>query len=213
MRIRVSGKGRAAALGVMAAMLAACASEPVRTYRAPAPASVAQITPPLRPPAAPSVDGDFSFVPFDASNAPRVAYDGPPSECVPFARAASGVAIFGDAVTWWAQADGRYPRSSTPAEGSVFVMRGYSDDKRGHVAVVEEVVSPRLIRIDQANWLHEGEISYRVPVLDVSVANDWSQVRVWYVPDNHWGGRVYEADGFIHPIPLLSPSNALTPIS
>ncbi|MGC8159731.1 hypothetical protein ACP3WZ_24715, partial [Salmonella enterica] len=34
-------------------------------------------------------------------------------ECVPFARAASGIQIYGDAWTWWGQAAGRYRRGDT----------------------------------------------------------------------------------------------------
>ena len=125
---------------------------------------------------------------------------------MPFARSASGVDLYGDASTWWMQADGKYPRSNTPAVGSVLVMHGYSDDTRGHVAVVSAIVSDRIIRVDQANWLNQGEISLSVPVVDVSPNNDWSEVRVWYIPDNHWGGRVYTADGFIHPFALQASS-------
>ncbi len=32
--------------------------------------------------------------------------------------------------------------------------------------------------------------------------NDWSQVRVWHIPGGYWGGRTYEARGFIHPYQL-----------
>jgi len=123
-------------------------------------------------------------------------------QCVPFAREASGVEIFGDANTWWMRAAGRYPRSSHPAVGSVLVLQGYRTSARGHVAVVTAIESPRLIRVDHANWLNGGEISVAVPVMDVSSANDWSQVRVWHIPGGHWGGRVYAAEGFIHPFTL-----------
>jgi surface antigen len=123
-------------------------------------------------------------------------------QCVPFARNASGIQIFGDANTWWRQAEGRYPRSHSPSPGSVFVMRGYNNPGRGHVAVVTEIISSRVIRVDHANWLNGGEISVGVPVLDVSPDNDWSEVRVWHVPNSHWGGRVYETEGFIHPFTL-----------
>jgi surface antigen len=136
--------------------------------------------------------------PFSRSNAPRVLESAARLQCVPFARRASGVDIYGDAYTWWAQAEGRYPRSSVPAPGSVLVMRGYNDPNRGHVAVVSEVVSDRIIRVDQANWLNREETSLSVPVLDVSPNNDWSEVRVWYIPGQHWGGRVYQVQGFIH---------------
>lgn len=126
-----------------------------------------------------------------------------PLQCVPFARQASGIEIYGDAYTWWTQAEGRYPRSSIPAAGSVLVLRGYNDAARGHVAVVTEVVSEREILVDQANWMNQGEITRRVPVMDVSLANDWSEVRVWWIPTNAWGGRVYQGQGFIHPMPVL----------
>jgi hypothetical protein len=36
-----------------------------------------------------------------------------------------------------------------------------------------------------------------VPVMDVSEAGDWSEVRVWNVPGRHWGGRTYRVQGFI----------------
>ena len=43
-------------------------------------------------------------------------------QCVPFARAASGIQIYGDAWTWWRQADGRYQRTHAPKVGSVIVF-------------------------------------------------------------------------------------------
>ncbi len=118
-------------------------------------------------------------------------------QCVPFARAASGVEIYGDASTWWNQARDRYERTHAPEDGSVLVMRGYEDAKRGHVALVRERVSPRLIVVDHANWLNQGEISSDVPVRDVSEAGDWSQVQVWNPEAGHWGARVYPVQGFI----------------
>lgn len=127
-----------------------------------------------------------------------------PLQCVPFAREHSGVEIYGNANTWWNQAAGRYPRSNSPAPGSVFVMRGYRDDTRGHVAVVTEIVSPRVIRVNQANWLNRGEITLSVPVMDVSPNNDWTEVRVWYIPNEQWGARTYLARGFIHPFALMA---------
>jgi hypothetical protein len=118
-------------------------------------------------------------------------------QCVPFARRESGVEIFGNANTWWQQAAGRYETSQRPSEGAVLVLYGYSSATRGHVAVVKEVVSPRLIIVDHANWLNGGEITRDVPVMDVSDAGDWSEVRVWHVPGRHWGGRTYDVQGFI----------------
>ena len=44
-------------------------------------------------------------------------------QCVPFARAASGIQIYGDAWTWWDQAEGRYQRGETPRVGAVVALR------------------------------------------------------------------------------------------
>ncbi len=141
------------------------------------------------------------------SGDPRVETPAAPLQCVPFARAASGIEIYGDANTWWMQAEGRYPRSHTPAPGSVLVMRGYQTDARGHVAVVTQILSSRQILVDQANWMNGGEVARGVPVMDVSPDNDWSEVRVWWIPTRSWGARVYEAFGFIHPLPLSFASS------
>jgi surface antigen len=121
-------------------------------------------------------------------------------QCVPFARRESGVELFGNANTWWSQAKDRYETSEDPDEGSVMVLEGYATTARGHVAVVREIVSPRLIIVDHANWLNGGEITRDVPVRDVSAAGDWSEVQVWHVPGRHWGGRTYQVQGFIQNI-------------
>lgn len=144
-----------------------------------------------RAPAPPEIDA-----------APRVVDYAANLQCVPFARRESGVEIYGNANTWWRQAAGRYARSHTPAPGSVLVVHGYNNPRRGHVAVVRRIESDRVIIIDQANWLNGGEISVGVPVLDVSPNNDWSEIRVWHIPGAHWGGRVYDVEGFIHPFTL-----------
>lgn len=186
------GKGginpaRALCLGLMVAFLAACASTPAPVDHTGLRGRVTQSLPPP---------------PYDPAEPPRVADYSSRLQCVPYARTASGIEIYGNANTWWQQAEGRYPRSGMPASGSVLVMRGYNTTRRGHVAYVTHVESSRLIRVDQANWLNAGEITVGVPVLDVSPNNDWSQVRVWHVPGGHWGGRVYQAQGFIHPFTL-----------
>ena len=119
-------------------------------------------------------------------------------QCVPFARQEAGVEIYGNANTWWQQAAAAgYDREERPSEGAVIVLRGYGTSARGHVGVVREVVSDRMIIVDHANWLNGGEITRNVPVRDVSPNNDWSQVQVWHVPGRHWGGRTYNVQGFI----------------
>jgi hypothetical protein len=117
--------------------------------------------------------------------------------CVEYARMRSGLAVFGDAKTWWARAKDLYARVSHPVEEAVMVFAGSKRLKRGHVAVVTHIVSPREIIVDQANWQNKGEIDHATPVLDVSRNNDWSLVRVWDIPSASFGGRVYRISGFI----------------
>jgi hypothetical protein len=121
-----------------------------------------------------------------------------PQQCVPYARQVSGIQIRGDARTWWRQAEGRYRRDNTPAVGAVLALkpRGAS---RGHVAVVTDILNPREIVVEHANWLNRGRIHKNTPVIDISPNNDWSAVRVWHVPGQRYGAGVYRAYGFIHP--------------
>ncbi len=163
---------------VSAGLVGACATPPTR-----APASHPQFSPPA---------------------GLRVLEEGPAQQCAPYARAVSGVAIYGDASTWWSAAAGRYPRSASPAAGAVMVLRGYLDPARGHVAVVRAEISAREILVDHANWLNRGEVITSAPVRDVSPDNDWSQVRVWHPPSGTWGARIYSVEGFIHPLMATS---------
>jgi surface antigen len=117
---------------------------------------------------------------------------------VPFAREVSGIGIFGDANTWWRKAEGAYPRSRTPSVGGVVVIRTYDNNSRGHVAVVTQILSDRLILVDHANWHGRQEVAVNVPVRDVSEQNDWSLVNVWWLDTNAWGAKDYLVDGFIH---------------
>ena len=124
-----------------------------------------------------------------------------PLQCVPYARARSGVGIFGDAGTWWAKAEGQYARGTTPLLGSVMVLTGYAGPGRAHVAVVARLVSDREITVDHANWLDDGAIYRDDPVVDVSPDNDWREVRVFNPRTGSWGVRTYLVQGFIGPGP------------
>ncbi|MCC6919820.1 MAG: CHAP domain-containing protein [Alphaproteobacteria bacterium] len=135
---------------------------------------------------------------------PRVVSRDKGIQCVPFARAESGVDLYGDANTWWDKARGKYERETAPEEGAVMVLKGYKRSDRGHVAVVKAVVDDREIVIDHANWLNDGKIYLDQPVRDVSEGNDWSEVRVWYAPGAQYGARIYDVEGFILPHPLLA---------
>lgn len=117
--------------------------------------------------------------------------------CVEYARARSGLAVFGDAKFWWARAKKLYARMTMPVENAVMVFSGSKRLSKGHVAVVTDIVSKREIRVDQANWQNHGEIDHATPVLDVSARNDWSKVRVWDMRSNGFGAHVYAISGFI----------------
>ncbi|HTQ12566.1 MAG TPA: CHAP domain-containing protein [Rhizomicrobium sp.] len=143
---------------------------------------------------------------FDSSDLPgtggaRVVENGAPLECVPYARARSGIQIYGDASTWWDAAAGKYLRGSAPRLGAIMVLTGYAGPHRGHLAVVTAMDSDREIRVDHANWLNDGAIYRDDPVVDVSPDNDWSEVRVWNARAGAWGARTYLVQGFIGPGP------------
>jgi len=119
-----------------------------------------------------------------------------PLDCVPFARALSGVRLRGAAADWWQQAGGRYARSNAPSIGSVLVFERTGRLPSGHVAVVSQVLGRRQILVTQANWVHH-RVSTDQPVIDVSARNDWSMVRVWWPPSGEMGGSDYPTYGFI----------------
>ncbi|HVC59452.1 MAG TPA: CHAP domain-containing protein [Acetobacteraceae bacterium] len=120
------------------------------------------------------------------------------AECAPFARALSGVRLQGQAAGWWWEADGRYARRSQPEAGSVLVLRRSGRLPSGHVAVVSRVLSARQILVTQANWVHH-RVTADQPVIDVSPANDWTLVRLWWPPTGAMGVTDYPAYGFIWP--------------
>ncbi len=55
----------------------------------------------------------------------------------------------------------------------------------------------------QANWVPH-RVTQDMPVMDVSPANDWSAVRVWWPPSGQMGSRHYPTWGFILPDRPLS---------
>ena len=118
------------------------------------------------------------------------------TQCVPYARARSGIKIFGDAYTWWSTAEGQYARGNLPLVGSVLVLSKTKRLRRGHVGVVTAIVSEREIRLDHANWQPDAIIT-NMAVMDVSPANDWTQLRFWNKDARMWGA-VYPASGFVY---------------
>jgi hypothetical protein len=135
----------------------------------------------------------------------RVGAPDPSAECVPFARALSGISLTGDAWTWWDQAKGRYPRSATPAIGAVMVFRRTEELPLGHVAVVTAILGPRSVLISHRNWaggLDKGRIDLDRPAEDTSRRNDWSLVRVWHAASGRLGPGAHALAGFVHNHPL-----------
>ncbi len=130
-------------------------------------------------------------------------------ECVPFAREVSGVRIFGDARTWWWQAEGRYARGHTPRVGAVMAFIPIGNMKLGHVATVSELVDDRTIKVTHANWSpiggRRGQVERDVEVRDVSEHGDWSRVRVWFAPSEALGARAWPVHGFIYPTRTPKP--------
>jgi len=119
-------------------------------------------------------------------------------QCVPFARAASGIELKGNAADWWDAAAGVYERGAQPEAGSVLNFRSTGRMRLGHVAVVTAVLDARHIEVEQANWA-KGSVSRNTPVEDVSPDNDWTAVRVAIGGGNF--GSTYPTYGFIYDRP------------
>ena len=123
-------------------------------------------------------------------------------QCAQFARLFSGINIVGDAWTWWDKASGRYAKGFKPQEGSVLVFRPVGAMRLGHVAVVSQVLTDRVIQVTHANWSliggRRGQVEKDVTVVDVSDAGDWSRVKVWFDPTGALGTTSYPTYGFIY---------------
>lgn len=145
---------------------------------------------------------------------PQASAQEPLLQCVPYARQVSGIQIYGDAHSWWQQAEGRYERGQRPAVGAVLAFKPYRSMQLGHVATVSKVLDTRRVLLDHANWSpingRKGQIERNVLAEDVSAANDWSEVRVWYAPIGALGTTRYPVHGFIYP-QGRAPSRLQTP--
>lgn len=120
-------------------------------------------------------------------------------QCVTFARMFSGINLFGDAWTWWNQAVNKFRTGRAPETGSVLVFQPSGRMDKGHVAVVSDILTDRVIRVTHANWGgSRGKVEENVTVVDVSPSGDWSRVKVWYNPINALGTTVYPTYGFVY---------------
>jgi len=123
-------------------------------------------------------------------------------QCAPYARQVTGIALYGEASTWWEQAQGHYATGHKPRVGAVMTFRPHSKLQLGHVAAVSKVLDSRRILLDHANWSpingRRGQVEQDVLAIDVSPANDWSLVRVWYGPLGDVGTTAWPVEGFIY---------------
>jgi surface antigen len=117
--------------------------------------------------------------------------------CVFYARAATGVSLFGPAGGWWEEAAGLYERGHVPEAGSILVFRRTGFIPSGHVAVVSKVIGPGQVLVDHSNWYH-GTITRDTPVIDTSPDHDWTQVAVMNVASGEFG-RDSPTYGFVYP--------------
>jgi hypothetical protein len=165
------------------------------------PASVAAVsTPTLKDTGVELSDPTLSIVAEDKSatmETPSIIRPARHVYCVEFARLASGIALFGDAKTWWGQARAQYAQLTNPAPGAVMVFASRRNMRAGHVAVVKKVITSREVLVDHANWGRDGRIYLNAPVVDVSPNNDWSMVKVWNTKSNVMGTTAYAIKGFI----------------
>jgi hypothetical protein len=119
------------------------------------------------------------------------------ANCALYARAETGVALYGAAGGWWDEAAGRYERGQMPAVGAILVFKRTGQIPSGHVAVVARIISAREILVDHANWYH-GTVSRGMSVIDTSPDHDWTSVAV-INPPSGTHGRDYPAYGFVYP--------------
>lgn len=137
-------------------------------------------------------------------------------QCVTFARAYSGLQLFGRAAGWWQQAVGKYSEGAVPKLGSVLVFKASRSMGAGHVATVTRIVSNRIIEVTHANWSpingRRGQIERNVTISDASPNNDWSEVRVWYAPLQDLGAKAHRTFGFIYGPRPSAPTAPRVPV-
>lgn len=120
------------------------------------------------------------------------------TQCAPYAREVSGIALHGAAAGWWNEAEGRYARGNAPKEGAVLAFRATHSMRSGHVATVEKVIDDRHVLLNHANWSRPGMIEHGAMAEDISPNGDWTQVRVFYAPTKKLGMRASPTFGFIY---------------
>ncbi len=128
-----------------------------------------------------------------------LAWGGPAAaaNCALYARAETGVYLYGAAGGWWDEAAGRYQRGQSPSMGAILVFKRSGYTPSGHVAVVSGIVSSREILIDHANW-YRGAVTRGMSAIDTSPNNDWTSVAVRDLRSGSYG-RHSPTYGFVYP--------------
>ncbi len=106
--------------------------------------------------------------------------------CALYARAQTGVFLFGAAGGWWDEAlaaisaakSRRWARSWSSGERAVFPRATSRSSPRS--------INAREIVVDHANWYH-GMVTRDVTVIDNSPNNDWSAVAVMDLGTGKYG--------------------------
>lgn len=119
------------------------------------------------------------------------------ANCALYARAETGVYLYGDAGGWWGEAARRYQRGHAPKVGSILVFKRSRHMPSGHVAIVAAIIGPDEVLVDQANW-RRGTVSHGTPVIDTSPDGDWTTVAVMNLRSRTWG-RDNPTWGFVYP--------------
>lgn len=126
-----------------------------------------------------------------------------PINCVQYVEHTTQMALRGNAWQWWEGAADLYARGRQPWPHAVMVFAKSGRLRFGHLAIVTSQIDRRTVLVDHANWSpvggRRGRIEHGVKIVDVSLANDWSEVRVWYEPASDIGQTVYSVHGFVYP--------------
>jgi surface antigen len=160
--------------------------------------------------ATPAFAGDAADFAIGTPSAARGGRElAPYLQCAPYARQVTGIELFGEAGSWWDQAQGRYATGHKPRVGAVMTFLPTRNLPLGHVAAVSKVLDSRRVLLDHANWSpvngRRGQVEKNVLAVDVSPNNDWSEVRVWYAPLGDVGTTAWPVEGFIYADPRQQP--------
>lgn len=126
-------------------------------------------------------------------------------QCVDYAKENgwSDFSGLGFAYKWWFAATEKtssyyvpgYPVGNIPQIGAVLVLKPWSGNTAGHVAIVTKIVDDDEILVNHANWRNDEVIRIGDKVKDAS-GGKWKKILVQYGAD--YGSTTYDTNGFIY---------------